>query len=146
VDRCLPENSTYIVAFQHFVVDSQLFGLRKSSDAAATAAIAFSSFSVFCQFVFFHLQNKTTTHKQNKQNKTAQSSDGRDSRSSTSSTSSHSSLCLVSFSFSFWIPSSSFLFSLPSGVAAARTINTATVVVFPRSLLLLFFYCKYCFC
>lgn len=70
MDRCLPENSTYIT-FQHFVVDSQLFGLRKSSDAvaavAATAPIAFSSFSVFCQFVFFHLQNKLLhTNKANK--------------------------------------------------------------------------------
>jgi hypothetical protein len=108
VDRCLPENSTYI-AFQHFVVDSQLFRLRKSADAvaavAATAPIAFSSFSVFGQFVFFHLQNKLLLTKQSKQNKNAQSSDGRDSRSSTSSTSSHSSHCLFSFSFSFWIRS-----------------------------------------
>jgi hypothetical protein len=71
-NRCLPENSIYI-AFQHFVVDSQLFGLLKSSDAvaavAATAAIAFSSFSAFCQFVFFHLQ-KVNYYSQTKTNKT----------------------------------------------------------------------------
>jgi hypothetical protein len=146
VDRCSPENSTY-KAFQHFVVDSQLFGLRKSSDAvaavAATAAIAFSSFSVFCQFVFFHLQNKLQLT--NKTNKTKMH------RAQMAKTPGpplhqprHTLLTVTSLSLSPFGSVLLFfnLFSLPSGVAAARTINTATVVDFSPSLLflLLFFF------